>query len=103
MVLNVTSGDVNAAVSHGIFVFEYGSKPPVESLVEVSGKVADYQPDENARPTTQLVAKKTRLLEPYGPPVKPVWLTAQNVLVPANELAAFLEERIDTICRKRSA
>jgi len=82
--------DVSAAVSHGVFVFEYGSKPPIESLVEVSGKVADYQPDENARPTTQLVAKKTRLLEPYGPPVKPVWLTAQNVLVPANELAAFL-------------
>jgi predicted extracellular nuclease len=83
-------GDVNEAVSHGIFVFERRRRPPVGSLVEVSGKVVDYQPGPNARPTTQLVEQSTRVLADDGPRIGPVWLTAERVLVEQQELAAFL-------------
>ncbi len=85
-----TDGDVNEAVSHGIFVFERRRRPPVGSLVEVLGKVVDYQPDANARPTTQLVEHSTRLLAEHGPRIEPVWLTAERVIVEQQELAAFL-------------
>ncbi len=86
-------GDVTEAVSHGVFVFQRGIKPSIGSLVEVSGKVIDYQPEENARPTTQLAADFTRLLEKDGPRIEPVWLTADTVLIPPDELATFLNNR----------
>jgi predicted extracellular nuclease len=85
-----SDGDVNEAVSHGIFVFERQRRPPVGSLVEVLGKVVDYQPDANARPTTQLVEQATHVLAEHGPRIEPVWLTAERVLVEQQELAAFL-------------
>ncbi|MDX2475098.1 MAG: endonuclease/exonuclease/phosphatase family protein [Candidatus Krumholzibacteria bacterium] len=84
------AGDVNEAVSHGIFVLERGKKPPAGSLVEVDGKVVDYQAEEEGRPTTQLLAREVRELEFYGPVIKPVWLTAKNVLVEPKQLATFL-------------
>ncbi len=83
-------GDVTAAESQGLFVLERGHKPPVGSLVAVAGKVVDYQPDEYARPTTQLVGGAVQELEFYGPEIKPVWLTAKNVLVEPQKLALFL-------------
>lgn len=84
-------GDVDEAVSHGIFVFERRRTPPVGSLVEVVGKVVDYQPEPNARPTTQLAEQSTRVLTEQGPSIEPVWLTAERVLLAQHqELAAFL-------------
>lgn len=83
-------GDVNAAVSHGIFVYERRNRPPVGSLVEVLGKAVDYQPDSNARPTTQIVEQGTRVLAERGPSIEPVWLTAERVLVQQQELADLL-------------
>ncbi len=83
-------GDVNAAVSHGIFVYERRNRPPVGSLVEVLGKAVDYQPDSNARPTTQIVEQGTRVLAEHGPGIEPVWLTAERVLVQQQELADLL-------------
>ena len=83
-------GDVDEAVSHGIFVFKRRNRPPVGSLVEVSGKVVDYQPDNNGRPTTQLVERTTTVLAEHGPTIEPVWLTAERVLVELQELASFL-------------
>jgi hypothetical protein len=58
--------------------------------VRVSGKVVDYQPDEDGRPTTQLVEKSTEILADVGPSIEPVWLTAERVLAPHKELVAFL-------------
>ncbi len=83
-------GDVNAAESQGVFVLERGKKPTVGSLVAVLGSVVDYQPDEDSRPTTQILAKAVQELEFYGPEIKPVWLTAANVLGNAKDLAVFL-------------
>ncbi len=82
--------DVGEDVSHGIFVFERRRRPPIGSLVEVFGKVVDYQPDVNDCPTTQLVEHATEVLEEQGPRIEPVWLTAERVLVDPEELAYFL-------------
>jgi predicted extracellular nuclease len=85
-------GDVDEAVSHGVFVFAHRHRPPMGSLVEVSGKVADYQPEENGRPTTQLIEQTTRVLAKHGPHIDPVWLTAERVLVEPQRLAVFLNQ-----------
>ena len=76
--------------SHGVFVFERRGKPPLGSLVQVSGRAIDYQSDENARPTTQIEEHATRVLRERGPRVEPVWLTAELVRLPQERLAAFL-------------
>lgn len=83
-------GDVNDAVSHGIFVFARRRRPAQGSLLEVSGTVVDYRPDTSARPTTQLIGRATRELAEQGPRIEPVWLTADRVLVDPAELAALL-------------
>jgi predicted extracellular nuclease len=83
-------GDLTDAVSHGVFVFERGRKPPRGSFVEVTGEVIDYQADELSRPTTQIEAESTELVAETGPRIEPVWLTAANVLVEPGTLAAFL-------------
>ncbi|MEM7201097.1 MAG: endonuclease/exonuclease/phosphatase family protein [Planctomycetota bacterium] len=76
--------------SCGLFVFERRRRPPLGSLVEVRGRVVDYVPDEHERPTTQLDEMETRVLEERGPPVEPVWLTAERVLVEPGLLAQRL-------------
>ncbi|MFK7742542.1 MAG: endonuclease/exonuclease/phosphatase family protein [Planctomycetota bacterium] len=83
-------GDVDEAVSHGVFVFERRRQPSVHSLVEVEGKVVNYQPAPNARPTTQLVERTTRVLLDRGPQIRPFWLTADRVLVDHPKLTALL-------------
>ena len=83
-------GDVHAPISHGLFVFERGRGPAAGSLVEVRGRVVDYLPDEDARPTTQLKEYETRVLQERGPRIEPVWLTAETVLVEHNRLREFL-------------
>ena len=83
-------GDVNEAVSHGLFVFERRRRPPLGSLVEVQGKVTEYRAEENGRPTTQLLEQTTRVLAEVGPSIEPVWLTADRMLLRQQELAAFL-------------
>lgn len=83
-------GDLEQAVSHGLFVFDRRRRPPVGSLVEVAGKVLDYQPEENSCPTTQLLEKSTQVLLEVGPQIEPVWLTAERVLVEPEQLAALL-------------
>ena len=76
--------------SCGLFVFERSQRPPLGSRVEVHGRVVDYVPDENARPTTQLEEQLTRVLDENGPTIEPVWLTAAEVEVPPAELARRL-------------
>ena len=83
-------GDLAGAASCGLFVFDRDDKPPVGSLVEVSGKVIDYLPHEDARPTTQLESRFIRMLQENGPRIQPVWLTAEKVLVSPDKLAVFL-------------
>ncbi len=83
-------GDVHEAVSHGLFVFERGKGPPLGSFVEVSGIVVDYLPEDDARPTTQLKERSTRVLSESGPTIEPVWLTAERVLVSHRKLSAYL-------------
>ena len=83
-------GDTLEAVSHGLFVFKRGDCPPLGSIVDVSGFVVDYLPDDNARPTTQLKERNTRVLTERGPTIEPVWLTAERILVPQLELSAYL-------------
>jgi len=83
-------GAPDAPASHGIIVFERRRRPAVGSLVEVSGRVVDYRPDANGRPTTQLVEHTTRVLEGHGPRIEPVWLTAERVIVRRHELAVLL-------------
>lgn len=83
-------GDVHEAVSHGLFIFKRGECPPLGSIVDVSGFVVDYLPTDDARPTTQLKERSTRVLSDSGPTIEPVWLTAERVLVAHRELSAFL-------------
>jgi predicted extracellular nuclease len=80
------------AVSRGIFVFQRRKRPPVGSLVEVSGKIVDYQPGDNACPSTQLVESSTRVVTADGPSLEPVWLTAERVLVEPQVLAVRLKQ-----------
>lgn len=83
-------GDLDEAVSHGIFVFERRRRPNINSLVEILGKVVNFQPDENARPTTQLVERSTKVLADHGPKIEPFWLTAERVLVDHQQLTELL-------------
>ncbi|MFT4542164.1 MAG: putative extracellular nuclease [Planctomycetota bacterium] len=83
-------GDTQDAVSHGIFVYERRGKPPVGSLVEVQGRAVDYSPDENARPTTQIEERDTRVLHEKGAHIEPVWLTAERVMVSHKRLSELL-------------
>ena len=85
-------GDKRRPGSHGLFVFERRRRPRPGSLVEVSGEVVDYLADKNGCPTTQLKERSTRQLERVGPPIAPVWLTAERVLVPGPELADLLSQ-----------
>jgi hypothetical protein len=83
-------GDPKEPASHGLFVFERRRRPPIGSLVEVGGKVIDYQLHASARPTTQLAERSTRVLSEQGPPIEPVWLTAERVLIAPAALAQLL-------------
>lgn len=83
-------GDLNDLESHGIFVFSPRKKPRVGNFVEVTGTVYDYLQIDHGRPTTQLVAENTRILDRVGPLISPFWLTADKVLVPPEELAVLL-------------
>ncbi len=80
----------NAAASCGLFVFKYGSKPPRGAEVEVEGRVVDYLPNDDERPTTQLEASNVRVLNERGPDIEPVWLTAERVLTDPKALAQRL-------------
>lgn len=83
-------GSADAEESHGIFVYERRGRPAVGSYVEVSGRAIDYVPFENARPTTQIEEVSTRVLEERGPDIEPFWLTSERVLVPHEQLTAYL-------------
>jgi hypothetical protein len=83
-------GNLEDGHSHGIFVFSPRRQPALGTLVQVTGQVFDYLQEELGRPTTQLVAKKTKVLEKHGPPIAPFWLTAEKVLVSAEKLAVLL-------------
>lgn len=83
-------GDIEGDASHGIFIFERKHRPPVGSLVEVEGKVVNYEAGDNARPTTQVEERSTRVLAERGPSVTPLWLTAERVLVEPQALALLL-------------
>ena len=77
-------------VSHGIFVYERRSRPAVGSLVEIAGRVVDYKPDGDARPTTQIEERETRVLAERGPDIEPVWLSNETVLFGLGPLAVAL-------------
>ncbi|MFT4647906.1 MAG: putative extracellular nuclease [Glaciecola sp.] len=83
-------GKIDDEVSHGIFVYERRGKPPIGSLVEVSGKVVDYTPGENVRPTTQIEERETRVLLERGASIEPVWLDAAVMLLDPERLRFFL-------------
>ncbi|MGK0216814.1 MAG: putative extracellular nuclease [Planctomycetota bacterium] len=83
-------GDIEGSASHGIFIFERKHRPPVGSLVQVEGKVVNYEAGENGRPTTQVEERETRVIAERGPEVKPLWLTAERVLVEPEALASLL-------------
>lgn len=76
--------------SHGLFVFTRRDHPATGALVEVEGKVFDFVATENDRPTTQLVAKRTKLLRKKGPQIQPVWLDAALLSCDPAELALRL-------------
>ncbi|MGK0350684.1 MAG: hypothetical protein ACJAYX_001358, partial [Planctomycetota bacterium] len=77
-------------VSHGLFVYDRRRRPPVGSLVEVEGEVLNFQMDPEARPTTQLSERSTRVIADQGPVIEPFWLTAERVLVAPDQLAILL-------------
>ncbi|MGK0204857.1 MAG: putative extracellular nuclease, partial [Planctomycetota bacterium] len=83
-------GEAGGGSSHGLFVYERRRRPPVGSLVEVEGKVVNFQMDPDARPTTQLSERSTRVIANQGPEIEPFWLTAERVLVGPDELAVLL-------------
>lgn len=83
-------GDPEGSASVGIFVYERRGKPQVGSLVEVSGRAVDYTAGDNARPTTQIEERETVIIREDGPKVEPVWLTAERVGVPHEELIVLL-------------
>ena len=83
-------GEAGTGVSHGLFVYERRRRPTVGSLVEVEGKVLNFQMDPDARPTTQLSEHSTRVIADRGPTIEPFWLTAERVLVEPHELAVLL-------------
>lgn len=83
-------GDPRGPASIGLFVYQRRRKPRLGSLVRVSGKVVDYQAQEGGRPTTQLAEKSTEVVSDVGSTIEPVWLTAERVLAPHDELVAFL-------------
>lgn len=85
-----SDGEAGSDSSHGLFVYERRRRPPVGSLVEVHGEVVNFQLDSDARPTTQLSERSTRVVADRGPTIEPFWLTAERVLVPPHELAVLL-------------
>ncbi|MFT7699847.1 MAG: putative extracellular nuclease [Candidatus Krumholzibacteriia bacterium] len=83
-------GDLNEDVSHGLFVFGRRDKPRAGSLVEVSGKVFDFQMNEADRPVTQLVVENIQVVDQHGPKITPVWFTSDLLMMSSPELALFL-------------
>ncbi len=83
-------GGLGDEVSHGVFVYERRGKPPIGSLIEVSGKVIDYTPGDNDRPTTQIEERETRVLQEKGPKIDPVWLDAEVMRLAPERLRTFL-------------
>jgi len=76
--------------SHGVFVFSPRDKPSVGAFVEVQGQVVDFLLEETERPTTQIHAAETRLLDDAGPRLEPVWLTAERTTLDNDALADYL-------------
>ena len=76
--------------SPGIFVYSPRHQPTRGALVEVTGEPLDFLAEENGRPTTQIKADTFRSLHVDGLDIEPVWLTAEVLDCPAQELAALL-------------
>ena len=83
-------GDPLASSSRAVFVFARGSRPLLGALVEVEGRVLDFAPGENERPTTQINMSQFQLLQERAPVLTPVWLTASVLDLPNAELAQYL-------------
>jgi len=79
--------------SHGVFVFRPRRPPRTGAVVEVEGKVVDYRTSESDRPTTQVHAARLRTVDRRGPRLDPVWLTADLLERPPEELARELNRR----------
>lgn len=77
-------------VSDGVFVFSPRRKPKVGMLIELSGQVLDFARGDDGRPTTQIKAFETRRIDNDGPPIEPVWLTAELLPEDPAELAVVL-------------
>ena len=90
--IQATPVDEDRGASRAVFVYTRRFKPPLDALVEVRGKVVDYQPngDENERPTTQIAALEVDVVERIGPHIEPVWLTADRIPEGISEQAALL-------------
>lgn len=84
------AGPREGGASSGVFVYQPRGGPPVGAVVEVRGEVVDYVAEEGERPTTQIASQEVRVLQPDGPPVEPVWLTAEHVAMSNPDLAACL-------------
>ncbi|MDH3626324.1 MAG: hypothetical protein OEV00_11545 [Acidobacteriota bacterium] len=83
-------GDPEGAASRGICVFESRRRPPLGSVVEVEGRVLDYLPHEDERPTTQIDMTEFRVSQERAPLWTPVWLSAANLAKTNAELAQYL-------------
>lgn len=79
-----------AGCSHAVFVFSPRHRPPLGAIAEVRGQVTDFRLIETDRPTTQIQAVHTQTLATQGPQLEPVWLTAERLAVPDDELAMYL-------------
>jgi predicted extracellular nuclease len=90
--LQDTSSGANPKASRGIFVYGRRFRPPLGALVSAQGKVVDFQPkgNEHERPTTQIGVNEIQVIEPEGPHIDPVWLTAAVVPESISEQAEFL-------------
>lgn len=76
--------------SSGLFVFTRHDHPHLGVMVEVEGTVFDFLATEHDRPTTQLVARRTKVVGRDTPRIDPVWLDAEFLDCDDAELALRL-------------
>lgn len=76
--------------SPGIFVFSPRRQPAMWCFAEVTGKVLDFLADEDDRPTTQIQADNTEVLQNRRMDIEPIWLNAKLLDRSMEELRVLL-------------
>jgi predicted extracellular nuclease len=75
--------------SDGIFVYSK-SKPKIQQLVNVRGRVVDYEKEGNGRPVTQIQAFSYDVIEQVGPKIHPVIIGREIIRLSIAEQVTYL-------------